>query len=78
MYWSSSSKSSSMLWGSFLVKCEVVGLGDRPLINAWIVVLSSVPEIWDFCYMNLFTKLCNGSQSVCLQLKRSDGFGEVS
>jgi hypothetical protein len=34
-----------MLCGSFLVKCEAVGHGVRPLISAWIVVLSSVPEI---------------------------------
>jgi hypothetical protein len=26
-----------MLWGYFLVKCEVVGPGVKPLIGAWIV-----------------------------------------
>jgi hypothetical protein len=78
MYCSSSSKSSPMLWGSFLVKCELVGPGVRPLINAWIVVLSTVLGICDFCYMNLLMKLWSGSLSLCLQLKRSDGFAEVS
>jgi hypothetical protein len=48
------------------------------LISAWIVVLSFVPRIWDFCCMNLLTKLCSGSLSLCLQLKMSEGFAEVS
>jgi hypothetical protein len=48
------------------------------LISAWIVVLPYIRGIWDFCCMNLVTKLCSGSLSLCLQLKRSDGFAEVS
>jgi hypothetical protein len=48
------------------------------LTSTWIVVLSYVAGICDFCCMNLLTKLYNGSLSLCLQLKKSDGFAEVS
>jgi hypothetical protein len=37
-----------MVYGSFLVRCEAVGPGVRPLISAWILFLSTVPGIWDF------------------------------
>jgi hypothetical protein len=56
-----------MVCGSSLNKCKAVGPGVRPLISAGIVVLSSVPGVWDFCYMNLLTKFCSGSLSLCLQ-----------
>jgi hypothetical protein len=45
MYSSSSWKSSSMVLGFLRVKCEAVGPGVRPLINGWIVVLSSASRI---------------------------------
>jgi hypothetical protein len=47
MYSSSSWKSSSIVFGFFCVKCEVVGPGVRPLISSLIVVLSSASGIWD-------------------------------
>jgi hypothetical protein len=57
--------------GFFRVKCEVVGPGVRPLISAWIIVLSSSSRIRDLYYTNL-TKFRSGSLYFCLQLYRSD------
>jgi hypothetical protein len=59
-----------IFWSS--VKLLVLGS------NLWLVLGSSVPGIWGFCCMNLLTKLCSGSLSLCLQLKRYDGFADVS
>jgi hypothetical protein len=56
----------------FWVRCEAVGPGVRPLISAWIVVLSSASGIWDLYCMNLLTKFRNGSLSFCLQLYKFD------
>jgi hypothetical protein len=61
-----------MLLGLFRVRCDAVGPGVRPLIEACIVVLSSAYEIWDLCCMNLLTKFLNGSLSFCLQMYRCD------
>jgi hypothetical protein len=57
--------------GFFRVKCEAVGPGVRPLISAWIIVLSSASGIRDLYYTN-FMKFCSGSLYFCLQLYRSD------
>jgi hypothetical protein len=51
--------------GFFLVRCEAVGPGVRPLISALIVVFSSASGIWDLYCMKLFTKFRNGSLSFC-------------
>jgi hypothetical protein len=64
--------------GFFLVKCEVVGPGVKPLISALIMVLSSTSGICALCYMNLLKKFCSGSLSFCLQLYRSDDTAVVS
>jgi hypothetical protein len=64
--------------GFFLVRCEAVGPGVRPLISALIVVLSSASGIWDLYCMNLLTKFRNGSLSFCLQLYKSDASAVVS
>jgi hypothetical protein len=78
MYASSSWKSSSTVLGFFLVRCEAVGPGVKPLISALIVVLSSASGIWDLYCMNLLTKFRNASLSFCLQLYRSDDSTVVS
>jgi hypothetical protein len=78
MYSSNSRKSSSTVLGFFLVRCESVGPGVRPLINALIVVFSSASRIWDLCCMNLLTKFRSGSLSFCLQLYKSDASAVVS
>jgi hypothetical protein len=78
MYSSNSRNSSSTVLGFFLVRCEAVGPGVRPLINALIVVLSSAYGMWDLCCMNLLTKFRSGSLSFCLQLYKSDAPAVVS